>query len=262
MKPSFFLAELAESRLMGKLRVDVVERELARDLFTTPAMRQGAQIFARRTSMLFFLWDRILEMRPSSKDALLYAMARHGLDVEGLRRAPQAQGPDLKRVADRELETWIHHELGEAEEDSFNGQAWQEIVAAYAATPVEIFARVIKDLLADTHAHGLLRHIIANRLDASLGFYVAFISPLMRIVFPEIFNAFQEFKETTDWSLIDQVREQGYRRAHRQAQLLTELHQLGEHHGRDWASAQIHAHLLAPLGIRGRSSEADDEGGA
>ncbi|MGO9018263.1 MAG: hypothetical protein ACLQVJ_07920, partial [Syntrophobacteraceae bacterium] len=42
MKPTFFLAECAESSSVGGLRIDVVNRELARDIFIT----QGIFILA------------------------------------------------------------------------------------------------------------------------------------------------------------------------------------------------------------------------
>ncbi|MGO9311970.1 MAG: Sfum_1244 family protein, partial [Syntrophobacteraceae bacterium] len=82
MKPTFFLAECAESRSLGGLRIDVVNRELARDIFMTPAMRRGEQIFARRSCMLFFLWDHILEAPPSAREAVEFGLARYGVGLD------------------------------------------------------------------------------------------------------------------------------------------------------------------------------------
>jgi hypothetical protein len=249
MKPSFFLAELRESRRLGELQVDIVERELARDLFMTPAMRQGNRIFARRSAMLFFLWDQVLEMRPSTKNALLYAFQHHGLDAEAIRRSPAELGPELYRVAEAELETWIYHEIGEVHESAFDGHLWHEIVATYASSPVEIFARVVKDLLADTHARGLLGHIVEKRLKASLGFYISFMRSFTRLVFPEIRKAFDEFRSTNDWSTIEEARQRGHAKAQGHARALIELHEAGRSRGVDWAREQITATLIDPLGI-------------
>jgi hypothetical protein len=249
MKPSFFLAELKESRRLGELQVDIVERELARDLFMTPAMRQGNRILARRSAMLFFLWDQVLEMRPSTKNALLYAFQHYGLDAEAIRRAPAELGPELYRVAEAELETWIYHEIGEVHESAFDGHLWHEIVATYASSQVEIFARIIKDLLADTHARGLLGHIVQGRLRASLGFYIAFMRSFTRLVFPEILKAFGEFRSTNDWSIIEEARQRGHAKVSGLARTLSELHQAGHSRGTEWASEQIIATLIEPLGI-------------
>lgn len=249
MKPSFFLAELKESQWLGSLRIDTVERELARDLFVTPAMRQGDQIFARRSAMFFFLWDQILEMRPSAKMALVFALQQYGLDVEALRRAPKELGPRLQEVAATELATWIYHEIGEAREDTFGGILWQEIVSTYANSPVEVLARVLKDLLADTHPEGLLDHIIRFGLKSSMGFYVAFLRSFARMVFPEILEAFGRFTACCDWTIIEQARDQGRSRVLGIAWSLIEIHEAGRRHGINWARDKIVSTLIEPLGI-------------
>jgi hypothetical protein len=249
MKPSFLLAELVESRRIDSLRVDTVSRELARDLYATPAMRQGERIFARRSAMLFFLWDQILEMRPSAKAALSFAFRQYDLDVEDLRRSPKEMGPRLQHVAATELQAWIYHELGEAREDAFGGLLWQEMVATYAGSPVEIFARSVKDLLADTHADGLLGHIVNQGLKGSLGFFVALMRSFMRMVFPEILEAFTQFLASGDWAVIEKARKRGHTKALGLAEALIALHEEGRRRGADWARKEIVAKLMEPLGI-------------
>ena len=135
MKPTFFLAECAESRSVDGLRIDVVNRELARDIFMTPAMRRGEQIFARRSCMLFFLWDHFFEALPSAREALEFGLARYGVGLDEIRRNPARLGDLLERIAGRELETWVYHEIGEVLETGFDSGLWQEMVSAYANTP-------------------------------------------------------------------------------------------------------------------------------
>jgi hypothetical protein len=259
MKPSFFLGEVTESRTLGALQVDIVGRELARDIYMTPAMRQGDQIFTRRSAMLFFLWDQILEMRPSARDALSYALQQYDLDPESLRRHPKELGPELHRVAGREIETWIYHEVGEVYADAFDGQVWHEIVATYCNSPVEIFARVTKDLLADTHPEGLLGHIIRNEIHSSLGFYVSFMRPFTREVFPEIARAFREFRLSGDWRLIETARSHGQAKASAYAGQLAAIHKAGRSHAPEWAKSQIISSLIEPLGITGALRESPEE---
>lgn len=249
MKPSFFLGELVDSRRTGELRIDMVDRELARDLFVSPAMRQGEQILARRSAMLFSIWDQILEMRPSVKEALLYALTQHNLDALKLRSCPKELGPALYRVAEVELETWIYHEIGEAREDVFNGYLWHEIVSTYSNSPIELFARVIKDLLADTHEEGLLGHVIQMRKKSSLGFYIAFMRPFSKLMFPEAAEAFKLFQDHSNWEIISEARRQGYANAQRNARALVELHLESRKHGIDWSTSRIISELIEPLGI-------------
>jgi len=255
MKPSFFLGELAESRSMGELRIDLVERELIRDLYTTPAMRQGRQIFARRSAMVGFLWDRVLEMRPSARDALVFALEEYGVDADALRASPKTLGKELTRVAASELETWIHHEVGEVLEDAFPGRVWHEIVSTYSNSPIEVFARVVKDLAADTHPRGLLGYIVENRRRASLGFYWVFTSAFTRHFLPELKEGFREFLRTGEWGPVEGVRLAGREKARRSARLLVEIHEEGRERGAEWARDRIFATLLEPLGIERGSRE-------
>jgi len=255
MKPSFFLGEVIESRTRGALLVDIVDRELARDIYMTPAMRQGEQIFARQSAMLFFLWDQIQEMRPSARDALNYALQQYGIDAQALRRCPKEPGPGLRHVARQEIETWIYHEVGEVHEDAFNGRVWHEIVSTYCNSPVEIFARVTKDLLADTHSEGLLGHIIGPRIHSSLGFVVAFMRPFTRAVFPEMVAAFREFRLSGDWSVIEVARSNGHAKAESYAMQLAAIHEAGRERPPEWAKSQIISQLIEPLGITGASRE-------
>lgn len=259
MKPSFFLGEVTESRTLGMLQVDIVGRELARDIYMTPAMRQGDQIFARHSAMLFFLWDQIQEMRPSARDALSYALQQYGLDAEALRRHPKELGPELNHVARQEIETWIYHEVGEVHEDAFDGQVWHEIVSAYCNSPIEILARVTKDILADTHAKGLLAHVIGNKIHSSLGFYISFMRPFTRAVFPEIVQAFRDFRLNGDWRLIETARSHGQEKARDYARRLAAIHEAGRRHSAGWAKAQIISSLIEPLGISGALKESPDE---
>jgi hypothetical protein len=260
MKPSFFLAEIAQSRTFETLTVDFVDRELARDIYTSPAMRQGNQIFARRSAMLFYLWDLILEMRPSVRTALTFGLAQYDLDAESLRRSPKTEASQLHRVVHQEMETWVYHEIGEALEDTFRGDLWHEIVASYSNTPVEILARVIKDLLADTHPQGLLGHIIKRRQKSSLAFYVAFLRPFSRAVYPEMLEAFPRFLTNEDWSAIEETRHAGHIKAQGLARQLTEIHERGRRQTREWSQHQITTTILEPLGISGasRTHEAEE----
>jgi hypothetical protein len=249
MKPTFFLGELKEQRSLSGLHVDVVGRELARDLFTSPAMRQGSHVLARFNPMQSFLWDQILEMRPSAADGLTFGLAQYGLDIQALRCKPPDIGPDLMRVAQNELESWIHHEIGEAAQDAFNGHSWHTIVSTYAGSPVEIFARVIKDLLADTHEKGLLGHVIEHRIASTLGFYVAFLRPFTRLLFPEIRVAFAQFRESRNWGRIEEARIQGYRRGRMYAEAMLEIQEGALSKGTDWGLTQMKKQLIEPLGI-------------
>lgn len=249
MKPSFFLGQVVESRQIGTLQIHVVDRELARDLFVTPAMKQGDQIFARRSAMRFFLWDQIMEMRPSAKSALDFALMQYGRSLRVVRKTPGDHHDLLNHVAHQELDRWIYHEIGESQRSAFEGDVWHEIVAHFANSPIEIFARVLKDLLADTHPQGFLGHIIAGQHASSVGFYVAFMRPFTRILFPEIITALAEFRETGDWLVVERARQAGYEKVDGQAKALVSLYRKKAEQGQEWVRERIMEELIEPLEI-------------
>lgn len=259
MKPSFFLAELISSKTSGGLRIDITGRELARDLYTAPAMRQGNQIFARHSAMLFFLWNQIMEMRPSAKEGLSFALAQYGIELQTIRSSIERLGETLEEIAMREVTCWVHHEIGEAGESVFTGRQWHELVSTYSNTPIEIFARAVKDLLADTHEAGLLAHIVRHGMKSSLGFYISFMRPISRLLFPEIYPAFDCFRTSGDWSCIERVQKLGYTKASGYAEALIAYHDEGQRRGAEWARSEIMSKLLEPLGvIKSLREDSDD----
>ena len=117
-------------------------------------------------------------------------------------------------------------------------------------TPIELLARGVKDLLADTNEFGTLRHIVEKRKAASLGFYVAFFDGLRKELFPELLKAFEEFAPTLSWQVIEEAIVTGYRSAKGYAQSLNSIFREGKQkNDMQWVEKEIEKHLLAPLGI-------------
>lgn len=249
LRPSFFLGAVGEIRKVDGALIFSVEREIVRDVFASPAMRQGSRIYIRHQPMLSFLWDQIFEMRPSARSALRFAFSAYSLDVDAVAQFPQRYAEALQTIAREQLETWTYHELGEFHEEAFRGHLWHDIVATYPNTPIEVYARVLKDLCADTDDMGLLRHIVENRHRAALAFYVAFLRPFTRLLFPEILTAFSAFRKSGRWELIENTRRTAKEKFHDRATRLAGLHQQRHEKGVEWARESILKECIAPLGI-------------
>ena len=256
MKPTFFLAAASTRKIANNMQVHTLNQELARDLFTSPAMRQGSHIITRPRTMAALLWDMILEKKPSTLPALKFALSRYGLDLEELERSPGQYSAALWQIAGDESETWVYHELGEAMQEGFDLEIWQEMISTHANTAVEKVARAAKDLLADTHEQGLLAHIIEHQKASSLGLYLCLAEPLARSLFPEIKPAFDRIKSGQGWGLLEETRQAGYLRAKDLAGQLAGLHLEGRHKGRDWMQSQVDKLFIRPLGL----GLADDPG--
>ena len=211
-KPCFFLADLLSKKTMNGFDVYVAGAEYARDLSDHPAMLQENMIYARVEPTKLLIWTRFEEMRCKGKTALLFAFANYGIAPE---EAPSENiGQRISLVAHAEAETYIHHEIGEAVEGEKIGAEWKAFLTSLPAGRVELLARAVKDILADTGDNGMLNYIIRKQKAGSLGFYLVFLSGMRKLLFPEMQDAFGLFVGSGDWSLIDHARKAGYAKAY------------------------------------------------
>jgi hypothetical protein len=246
LKPSFFMGVLEDVKQVDGHTVYILGREFARDLLTIPALSQDNCIVVRQESARLFLWDLILFTKKSGQKALNFGLKNYGVK----RKDSEAIQRNLARISAAETETYLYHELGELRDTVFESNIWKEIIATFPHTPIELVARSVKDLLADTNEFGTLRHIVEKRKAASLGFYVAFFDGLRKELFPELPRAFEEFATTLNWQVIEEAIAIGYKTAKGYAQSLNSIFRKGKQkNDMQWVEREIEKHLLAPLGI-------------
>jgi len=248
LKPTFFLAAIEEKSKINGTTIYTLERELARDLLTIPALSQDNDVILRQDSARLFLWDSIFYIKKSARPALSFALESCGINDH----QPMALRPRLAGILARQKETYIYHEIGEIHDTIFDRELWREIIAAFPYSPVEYLARAVKDLLADTNEHGTLQHIVRERNTASLAFYVAFLDGLPKEFFPELSASFQKFVQTKDWDIINLAVSNGYQTAAKHAELIMDLYQEGIRLNKlQWAERQIQKRLLGKYTKKG-----------
>jgi len=241
LKPTFFLARIEDKRQINGHPVYFLGHELARDLFTMPALNQDQSVVLRKETASLFLWDQITYMRESGRFALQFGMKQCDLKDGD----PGALREGLKTVLAAHEDTYIYHEIGEMHDAIFDRQSWREVIAAYPHTPVELLARAVKDLLADTNAFGTLRHITRERKTAALAFYVAFFHGLPKTLFPELIEAFKRFVSTSDWQIVEEAVSRGHDTVKAHAETIMELYASGKQKGaQQWAKEEIEKQLL------------------
>lgn len=241
LKPTFFLATIEEKSTLNGTTVYTLDRELARDLLTIPALSQDDYVILRQDSAKLYLWDNIFYIKKSARPALRFALESCGIKDQ----QPKALRSRLAGILAAQKETYIYHEVGEIHDTVFDRDLWREIIAAFPFSPVEYLVRAVKDLLADTNAHGSLQHIVRQRNTAALAFFVAFQDGLPKEFFPEITTSFQKFAQTKDWRIIDQAVSSGYRSAKKHAGLIMDLYREGiRKNDLKWAEKQIQKRLL------------------
>ena len=223
LKPSFFLATIEEKTNINGTTIYTLDRELARDLLTIPALTQNSCVLLRQESAKLFLWDKIVYIKKSGRPALKFALEECGLKEQH----PKILKRSLTKILAAQKEAFIYHEIGELNDTNFDRRLWREIIAAFPHSPVEFLARAVKDLLADTNEYGTLQYIIKERKTASMAFYAAFLDGLAKEFFPELPACFQRFTQARDWDIINQAVSCGYNTATKHAELITDLYRKG-----------------------------------
>jgi len=247
LKPTFFLGRLEGTKTAGGRRVSLVGRELARDLFISPAMLQDEQVIIRSDAARYFLWDRLMDVKKSGREALIFGLANYGLDPCDI--SPERLREAFPRILAGELDACLRHEVGETRDDVFPREVWRGLIDRFPGERVELVARALKDALADTSPGGMLSFIIRGRRAGSLGLYVAFLDGVRVLLLPEIARGFKVFREDGRWSGIERARRTACERLNTEAARLMAI--LSEDGQKDdgVVAARIEREVMAPLGI-------------
>lgn len=249
MKSIFFLSRIGERRNINGIEVILLTDDLARELAAPFAMHQQNTVYFRRQPFAFFLWDRIQEGALSGKEILSYALSCYGLiDAQGKIKHQKLKA-EFDTIVSQETEAVLYHEIGELMPSPLDGDTLRRIIRAYAGDLIEIVARAIKDLLADTHDFGMLGHIISSGKNSSLAWYCVMLDGMRRELFPEIACAFRNFRTTENWAAIDQARLQCRTRLMPYAVFLQQISADLDHLSPAEQKPLIDQYLLAPLGL-------------
>jgi hypothetical protein len=247
MKTVFFLAEKIEGRSSEGCPILVLGKELAREMASPFAMVQDGLIIIRREALRFFFWDQIQEIR-SCRNSLPQALQPYGvfnngvLDQERLKSA-------LDNIVDEEMNLFIYHEIGEILQTTFTSGTLRAIVGHFPGTVIEHVGRAVKDILADTHPHGLVSYIVRDRREASLGFYLSFLDGLRERLFPEGVKAWQRFLVDRDWQHIEQARNTCWERNQQVAERITMIAERMDKDPDELIINRFNYQILQPLGL-------------
>jgi hypothetical protein len=180
-KPHFFLGELARDERRGDARLLVCGCEYARDVAAIPAASQGSTVIVRREALRQWLWEKADGWNLKQQDgALKSALLAYGYDAD-----PQAA---IERMTEAEIETLILHEEGELVAGRLLGNAWPAMLGRIGGKRAEIFARAVKDNLADCLV--TLPGLLARGGGDSLHFWFATFDGLRREMFPRLVAAY------------------------------------------------------------------------
>lgn len=251
MKAVFFAAEVLEERSVDGCPVLILGKEKARELSSPFAMLQDGLIYIRKDPLRFFFWDQIQELNPSCRVAMQQALSEYDLIREGATLDREKLITVFDDMVTDQLEMFIYHEVGEGQENLLESGTLKKIIGAYPASALELLARAVKDVLADTHPKGLLSHIVAREQKSSLGFYISFLDGMRKLLCPELLEAGRLFWDNGDWSLLQRAILSCREKNEAIAGKLQDLSQMLDREGSSekllkWAEINI----LAPAGLQ------------
>jgi hypothetical protein len=253
MRPTFFLARIEDRSTVDGVSVFSLGRELVRDLLTLPALSQNGEVLLRTEAARLYLWDQIFYIKKSGRAALACALRACGLPDP----KPETIRSRLDEVFAAIRPLYVYHEIGEVTNRVFDREMWQEIVSAFAHSPVELLARTLKDLLADTDPQGTLPKLIAERRSAAVGFYAAFLDGLARAMIPGFRPAYGRFVADGDWDALGRFVAGAFDDITRRTESFLEIVAEGNRRSDpDWTRRQVACRILDP--ITGKGEPIDD----
>ena len=155
----------------------------------------------------------------------------------------------LEIIVDQEIPIFIYHEVGEKLQETLDSNTLKKIISVFPDSIFELVGRGLKDILADTHPKGMVRFIIEEQREASLGIYVGFLAGLRKELFPDIIKVFDQFVQTKDWQLIEQARIDCRERNIRLAEKMSEITGRLDHEPPESIQLCLSKDILTPLGL-------------
>ena len=224
-KPQFFLGELLRDERRDGLRVLVAGREWARDLAPAPAALRADTVVVRQDALRRWLRGKIeVWAHRRAEGPLARALAAYGIH--------DAPRPALERMVATETEALILHEIGEHRAGAELGPDWPAMLAELADRRAELFARAVRDHLADCLV--TLPALLAQGDEASLHFWFGNLEGVRRELAPRLVAAGGAFAEGDRGQALRLAVNFGGAHWHRVAAAVLALHR---EHGAESAAA-------------------------
>jgi len=200
--PHFFLGKLDEAKKFDDYQVVIAAEECARDLSSPPAMTLQNKIFIRKESVRRMLWEKVQEWQWHK----LENAAGRAFSYYDFKQDVNAA---LDNMTDVESHSILLHERGEIETAKQLDEEWKTFLASVSSARLDLLLRAAKDFYADTLI--TLPELIQQHNQASIHFYVANMSPLRKQLCPSFIQAYNQWHETNDLSVLNHWLEKGHK---------------------------------------------------
>jgi len=195
-KPVFFLGELLHKEQQEDYTLYITGKELARDLAAPPGMALNKTVYIRRESLRRFIWEKVEESDWHKQENPL----SRALGCYDFNNQPESA---LEKMTDNEVNTVLHHEIGEIKAGKILGNVWEEMLINLPPSQAEIMARAVRDNIADMLA--TLPELLRRNEPAQIHFYFANLSSMRKLVFPSLQAAYSEWLNTKSTDKLNEL---------------------------------------------------------
>lgn len=198
MKPSFFVGKIKNYEKIDGYDVYFIEKEIVRDLFSSPGMSIGKTVFIRITDIKFRLWDSVQNW--FNKKGWIYdfllSQFKHPLTWS-------YPYENFYKIIDKYCRIVLYHEISEQEEAI---SEWKKIIKHCNNSKTEHILRGIQDLIADFSERGPLNRAIIEKDKELLCLYLTSQRPYQKKMLTNTISQIEKALGNEDWEKVNNLR--------------------------------------------------------
>ncbi len=198
MKPSFFVGKIKNYEKIFGYNVYFIEKELIRDLFSSPGMSIGKTVFIRISDIKFRLWDAVQNW--FNKKGEIYEFLINRFKHPSTWNYPYE---NFYRMIEKFCRIVLYHEISEQEETL---STWRKIIKSCENAKTEHILRSIQDLIADFSEKGPLNVAIKEKDKELLCLYFAVQKPYQKKMLTNTISQIEKALINNNWEKINSLR--------------------------------------------------------
>lgn len=204
MKPSFFVGLIDRFEEIDRYKIYFIDREIVRDIFSSPGMTIGKTIYIRLTDIKYRLWENLHSWKTKKELIFDFLLSEYGTPEEWYHPFEE-----FKEIVDKYSKIVLYHEIAEQEESL---PAWNEIIRQCITPKTEHILRGIRDFLADLSQKGPIFKATIEKDKSLLSLYIVFQGVYQKRILKHFLSRLQNAMMTDNWSKIEEIRENEFKK--------------------------------------------------
>jgi len=198
MKPSFFIGSIHRFEKIDGYNVYFIDKEVVRDIFSSPGMSIGENIFIRLTDIKYRLWENLQSW--VSKKGAIYEIILSEFGNPNEWKYPFEK---FKNIVDKYSKIVLYHEIAEQKENTLQ---WNEIIKYCDTSKAEHILRGIKDFVADLSENGPVHRAFIEKDKKLLGLYILSQGIYQKKILKITMHQIEKALILNDWQKIEEIR--------------------------------------------------------